>query len=106
MAVIAASMRRWIVASSISTSAVGKVKGDASGLRGCGEGVGLRDDLLILSLAMSRCRGFLSGSSRNLGFSDSLVCLLVAGLDASGSGGVDAGVGSGVDAEPGHHDME
>ena len=93
------------MASSISTSDVGKVKGVASGSRGCGEGVGLREDLLILSLAMSRCRVF-GGSSRNRGLSDSLVCLLVAGLLASGPEGVDAGVGSGVDEDPGHHDME
>ena len=109
---MAASIRRCTVASSIVVeSLVWKSKASAS--RGRGDGVLLRDDLRMRSLAMSRSP--LGGSSRKLCVdSETLVCCLVAGLlDVPGvagttsgaGGGVSAGVGVGVDAFPQKNDM-
>ena len=106
-------MSRCTVVSSIVTALLGwKVKAWAS--RGRGDGVLLREALLMRSLAMSRSP--FGGSWRKwCAVSDVLVCRRVAGrLASSGVAGfvsavgecVSAGLGSGVDALPQKKDME
>ena len=113
MAVIAASMRRCTVASSIVDELLGgKLKAAAS--RGRGEGVRLRDALRMRSRAMSRRREGEGRTWKSCGVSEALVSCLVAGLPVSSGvgavtsgwgGGVSAGVGVGVDAFPHRKDM-
>ena len=93
---MAASIKRWTVASSIVGSLGRKSK--ASESRGRGDGVLLRDALRMRSLAMSRSP--FGGSSRKLwADSDTLVCCRVAGrLDAPGVAGFTSGAGGGVSA--------